>query len=297
MPKDLQFREAIKNAISLLDPKGRDGVKYNKIAEQMLSTPQFAGENLDKFKDKVLGCLNRDVKGKTSIFEKVPSGRRNPKTGKVSYRAGVYRIKTVPKPKPPIDVRGVRDRELPSQQTNLFGEKERPKKSLKPTDPKPTPYPYDKNASSSQIGKAGEYAVMSELLYRGYHVCPMAVDDGVDVVAFKDKKIFFIQVKTTGLEGGTFKFNVARESFDRYAQNDMFYVFVLRYVDVSGKLVNQFLVFPYLIFHDFMESDLTSENGKVIDFKFVLRDNICIEKGLASRPVPAGYVNGFDYIK
>lgn len=299
MPKDLLLREAIKNAILILDPTGKEGVRYDKIAEQMSSVPQFAGEEIGKFKEKVLGCLNRDVKSKDRTFEKVPSGRKNPKTGKPSYKAGVYRVKPMPKLKPPLDVKnnGI-VRAASSQQTNLFGESERPKrppKTLKST-PKPAPVPYDKEATSSQIGKAGEYAVMSELLYRGYHVCPMSVDDGVDVVAFKDRKVYFIQVKTTGLDSGTFRFGVVRESFERY-KDSMFYVFVLRYVDVADKLVNQFLVFPYWILVDFMRSGLASENGKTIDFKFSLGDKIYVVKGQERRPVTDGYVNGFENIR
>jgi hypothetical protein len=39
-------------------------------------------------------------------------------------------------------------------------------------------------------GKAGEYAVMSELLFWEFNASVMAVDDGIDVVASKDNKYF-----------------------------------------------------------------------------------------------------------
>ena len=45
-------------------------------------------------------------------------------------------------------------------------------------------------------GSAGEFATISELLFRGYNASKMTVDDGIDVVASKDEKYFHIQVKT-----------------------------------------------------------------------------------------------------
>lgn len=40
-------------------------------------------------------------------------------------------------------------------------------------------------------GKAGECAVMSELLFRGFNVNRMMVDGGIDLVAFKEGNYFF----------------------------------------------------------------------------------------------------------
>lgn len=46
------------------------------------------------------------------------------------------------------------------------------------------------------LGKAGEYAVMSELLFWGYNVSLMAVDQGIDLVTSKNGRYHHIQVKT-----------------------------------------------------------------------------------------------------
>ena len=52
------------------------------------------------------------------------------------------------------------------------------------------------NVDTGYFGKAGEHAVSSELLFWGYNVSSMAVDQGVDLVASKNGKYFHLQVKT-----------------------------------------------------------------------------------------------------
>ena len=63
-------------------------------------------------------------------------------------------------------------------------------------------------------GKAGETAVISELLFYGFNASGMAIDDGIDVIAGKDNKYFHIQVKTANpTENGTFVFTIKKSSF------------------------------------------------------------------------------------
>jgi hypothetical protein len=89
-------------------------------------------------------------------------------------------------------------------------------------------------------GKAGELAVMSELLFWGYNVSAMIVDSGIDVVANKDNKYFHIQVKTSSeQEGGKFYFTIKNSSFTHNHSSMMYYVFVLR-----RKLTNEFIIIP-----------------------------------------------------
>lgn len=79
------------------------------------------------------------------------------------------------------------------------------------------------------IGKAGEYAVMSELLFRGFNVSLMSVDKGIDIVAANDKdKYFHLQVKTANPKDGVFQFGIRRKSFDANHSSQTFYIFVLR---------------------------------------------------------------------
>lgn len=89
-------------------------------------------------------------------------------------------------------------------------------------------------------GKAGEFAVMSGLLFWGYNASVMTVDNGIDVIASKGGKYFHIQVKTAAeQEGGRFSFAIKNSSFLQYHSSSMFYVFVLR-----RKLSNEYVIIP-----------------------------------------------------
>lgn len=89
-------------------------------------------------------------------------------------------------------------------------------------------------------GKAGEYAVMSELLFWEFNASVMAVDDGIDVVASKDNKYFHVQVKTAAeQDGGRFTFAIKYNSFKEHDSATMFYVFVLR-----RGLRNEYIIIP-----------------------------------------------------
>lgn len=93
-----------------------------------------------------------------------------------------------------------------------------------PTIPEPPP-----SEGTGFIGRGGEYAVMSELLFRGFNVSLMSVDTGVDVVAANDKgKYFHIQVKTANAKAAVCQFNIKRKSFEANHSSQTFYVFVLR---------------------------------------------------------------------
>ena len=89
-------------------------------------------------------------------------------------------------------------------------------------------------------GKAGEFAVMSELLFWEFNASVMAVDDGIDVVASKNNKYFHIQVKTAAEQtGGRFIFAIKHSSFKQHDSATMFYVFVLR-----RGLRNEYIIIP-----------------------------------------------------
>ncbi len=89
-------------------------------------------------------------------------------------------------------------------------------------------------------GKAGEYAVMSELLFWEFNASVMAVDDGIDVVASKDNKYFHVQVKTAAeQDNGRFTFTIKYNSFKEHDSATMFYVFVLR-----RGLKNEYIIIP-----------------------------------------------------
>lgn len=85
------------------------------------------------------------------------------------------------------------------------------------------------DVSTNFTGKAGEHAVMSELLFWGYNASLMTVDEGIDIVASKDNKYFHVQVKaSTEKSSGVFGFQVKRKAFERNHSAQTYYVFVMR---------------------------------------------------------------------
>ena len=91
----------------------------------------------------------------------------------------------------------------------------------------------------SFLGKAGEMAVMSELLFWGYNASAMLVDSGIDLVASKVGKYFHLQVKTSTEREGKFYFSIKHSSFQQNHNSSMFYVFVLR-----RKIDCEFVIIP-----------------------------------------------------
>jgi hypothetical protein len=88
----------------------------------------------------------------------------------------------------------------------------------------------EKKVEGGYIGKAGEHAVLSELLFRGYNAALMSVDIGIDIMASKDNEIFNIQVKTRNIskKHDAFYFNLRIASFEKHNAGRTFYIFILR---------------------------------------------------------------------
>jgi len=97
------------------------------------------------------------------------------------------------------------------------------------------------NISTQYIGKAGEFLVTSELLFRGYNASIMSVDEGIDIVAIKNERLYNIQVKTSNENKFyTYIFDIRITSFERFNNSNTFYILVLK-----GKEIN-YLILPYL---------------------------------------------------
>ena len=89
--------------------------------------------------------------------------------------------------------------------------------------------PQAQRITTNYMGKAGEYAVMSELLFRGYNANNMSVDEGVDIVASKDNVFFFVQVKTAELKGNyTAHTQIKVNRFDAFINAQIRYIIVVR---------------------------------------------------------------------
>jgi len=108
-------------------------------------------------------------------------------------------------------------------------------------NPVPTIAP---KVSSQYTGKAGETAVISELLFYGFNASGMAVDDGIDVIAGKNNRFFHIQVKTANIsDSRAFGFSIKKSSFVAKDSSQTFYIFVMRESD-SCRYYNDYLILP-----------------------------------------------------
>lgn len=194
------MREAIKAILSEKDNK--EGLHVQQITDALiLGYPElFETSNREQLLNKVNALLLKESKIKRGDFAKVI----NPKTRKA--RKGVYRF-----------VKRRIDEVLPE-----------PIKS----DEKIVVVPqnnFKAAITTNYIGKGGEYAVMSELLFQGYNANIMTVDEGIDIVASRQNVFYYLQVKTTNLtERFTANVNIKRSSFDRGLSSQLRYFVVVR---------------------------------------------------------------------
>lgn len=176
------------------------GLHVSEIAKRAFDEGMAKGIAYDDLLQKINSALSSNVKREATLFARVA----NPKD-KTKFRKGFYRLKrVVSKPVPTVD-----PEMLPTIDTGF-------------------------------IGRAGEYAVMSELLFLEFNVSLMSVDKGVDIVAANSKNEYFhIQVKTANQRDGAYYASVSRASFDANKNGKTFYVFVLR---KDGR--NDYIVMP-----------------------------------------------------
>ncbi|OPX89009.1 MAG: hypothetical protein A4E52_01125 [Pelotomaculum sp. PtaB.Bin013] len=91
------------------------------------------------------------------------------------------------------------------------------------------------------IGKAGEMAVVSELLFRGFNANILAVDYGADVIALKNNKVYQVQVKTRTLSSrNKVLYQFRKDTFDELNQQGYYVVLVIR--DEEG--INDYIIMP-----------------------------------------------------
>lgn len=167
---------------------------------------EFASNNLNEVRKNVQEVLSRAVQRRNPTYERVPNG-------KGGHKKGVYRLV---KPK----------RVVQKKVKSLI----QPLKKIE-------------NAETLFEGSSGEMAVCSELLIRGYNVSRMAVDYGIDIVAIKNNKTYYVQVKTVQVANENFGIKIKQKSFGRYNANDCYYIIVARCLTRCGLITNQYIVF------------------------------------------------------
>ena len=134
--------------------------------------------------------------------------------------------------------------------------------------------PEQPKVSSQFTGKAGEFSVMSELLFFGFNASAMTVDDGIDIVASKGDSYFHIQVKTANISAqNKYQFKITKRAFGSKDASSTFYVLVMR-VNEDTRNICEHLVIP------------SSEIRRLVD-RALIRDgdhmSISIERERGSR--------------
>lgn len=195
------MREAIKTILS--DKDNREGLNVQQIADAIITRFPDIAEPMrrDQLVAKINAFLLKESRVKKGDFVKVV----NPKTKKA--KKGVYRF-----------VKRKLEDPLPE-----------PIKEPEEQAEKTTTKIAQSCVSTNYIGKGGEYAVMSELLFQGYNANIMTVDEGIDIVASKQNVFYYLQVKTTNLtERLTANVNIKKSSFDRGLASQLRYFVVVR---------------------------------------------------------------------
>lgn len=80
---------------------------------------------------------------------------------------------------------------------------------------------------SMYIGGGGEHLVLGKLLLHGYNANLIGVDDGIDIVAIKDNKMYGIQVKARNKTPYGYVADICISAYERNESGNTFYVFVL----------------------------------------------------------------------
>lgn len=213
----------LKIAAEILKDMPRQQGHVDEIASAAIQRIMNMELDFETLKIKINNALNSSVKRKTgSQFSRVVTKGGNPKVG--PFRKGVYRLKQTRTKNP-----------LP-----------------------PTPIINDK----AFLGKGGEYAVASELMFREFNVSIMVVDKGVDLVAEKKNKYFNIQVKTSSKNINSWMFTIKNDSFVSNLSGQTYYAFVAR-----DDRSNIFFIIPSVQIRTFLDIGVLNSKLTTITIK------------------------------
>lgn len=102
-------------------------------------------------------------------------------------------------------------------------------------------------------GRAAELHVTAELIYHGFQAGDIPIDEGLDILAWKNNKTYLIQVKHKNLANNQ-SVSITKSSYEKTGGGDVYYIFVL----LSGKQRN-FLIVPFHTINDWRENGWLSE--------------------------------------
>ncbi len=147
--------------------------------------------------------------------------------------------------------------------------------------------------STGYTGKAGEYGLLSELLFRGYNASIMTVDEGIDVIASNENKYFHIQVKTSNInQCGKFQFTIQSNSYKANNASTTFYVLITRRF-ISGLWRSDYIVLQSSDIARFIATEIIKD-GKQYPLAIRYESGKCI---LNKNTDITYYLNNFEPLK
>ena len=198
----METQEILDTLTTVLSTKEarKEGLHIKRIVEEAQAQSIFlANEPSEVVKEELKTVLDSHSK-KGGIFDRV----KNSKTKKL--KPGYYKLRRKEKAEPlpaPVKVSATQNVIVPNSNPSKF--------------------------HNNFFGKAGEFAVMSELLFLDYNVNSMTVDNGIDIIANKENSFYFIQVKTVTLQPNhTAHAKIPQKNFNRFINDQIRYVIVIK---------------------------------------------------------------------
>lgn len=102
-------------------------------------------------------------------------------------------------------------------------------------------------------GEAAELHVLAELLYHEFQAANIPVDVGLDILAVKNNKTFYFQVKHKDLSDNK-AIKLTKSSFKKTGSGNVYYIFVL----LSDEK-RDFLIIPYHIVNQWIKQGFAKE--------------------------------------
>ncbi|MDR2439557.1 MAG: hypothetical protein LBE12_09355 [Planctomycetaceae bacterium] len=218
----MEIGEAVQHAVKML---GKNEFKTSELVEQICLLAEYKESPVEQIKNRVDGYMNRNSKSKNALYAKSLNAKNRP-------QKGVYRIiKKKEQPIIKIDKKG----------TSPKIKKDKENEGNFP-DFNQLPSLFSINANNKlYFGKAGEFAVISELLFNGYNASIMSVDEGIDITASKNNKFFFIQVKSTQFINDSVSLSIKHNKFINNSSAEIYFIIVFRYAYKSVN-TNRYIV-------------------------------------------------------
>jgi len=155
------------------------------------------------------------------------------------------------------------------------------------------------NSEIHRYSPGGEYLVLAELLFRKFNASRMAVDEGLDIFAVKDNKLYLIQVKHSEYLGknksGLIQITVS--SLLKHQRSNVYYIFVLSRKELGKK---DFLILPFSKLDELIKTNVIKKVNEAKQLSFYVlhkmdEDDAYINE-IAAKNEVSRYLNAWDVL-